>query len=98
MPNWKAPGPDFDQGFWLKNFKNIQEGLRRTLEKCQENGNVPMWMTKEGTILMQKDKEKGNSASNYRPTTCLPLVWKLLTGVIAEENYGFLDKNLLLPP
>ena len=46
---------------------------------------------------MTKNKEKGKAASNYRPTTCLPLVWKLLTGVIAEEVYGFLDANLLLP-
>ena len=45
---------------------------------------------------MQKDKEKSKSASNYRPVTCLPLVWKFLTGVTAEEIYGFLDKNLLL--
>ena len=27
MPNWKAPGPDFVQGFWLKNFESIQERL-----------------------------------------------------------------------
>ena len=46
---------------------------------------------------MQKDKEKGKTASNYRPITCPPLVWKLLTGVIAEEGYGFLDTNLLSP-
>ena len=52
-------------------------------------------MTKGRTILMQKDKEKGNEGSNYRPITCLPFVWKLLTCVIAEEVYGFLDTNLL---
>ena len=45
----------------------------------------------------EKEKEKGKAASNYRPITCLPLVWKLLTGVIAEEIYGFLDTDLLLP-
>ena len=33
---------------------------------------------------------KGKAASNYRPITCLSLVWKLLTGVIAEEVYGFI--------
>ena len=44
---------------------------------------------------MQKDKEKGKAASNYRPMTCLPLVWKLLTGVIAEGVYGFLDTNVI---
>ena len=55
-----------------------------------------MWMEKGRTVLMQIDKEKGKAASNYRPITCLPLVWKLLTGIIAEEVYGFLDTNLLL--
>ena len=39
MSNWKAPGPDFVQGFWLKIFKSIQ-GLRSNLQKCLENGNV----------------------------------------------------------
>ena len=56
-----------------------------------------MWMTKGKTILMQKDKEKRNAASNDRPITCLPLVWKLLTGVIAEIIYGFLETSWLLP-
>ena len=97
MPNWKAPGPDFVQGFWLKNVKSIQEGLRRNLQIYLENGNVPMWITKGRTILMQKDKEKGKAVSNYRPNACLLLVWKLLTVVIAEETYGFLDTDLLLP-
>ena len=97
MPNRKAPGPDCVQGFWLKNFKSIQEGLKRNLQNCLENGNVPVWMTKGRTIIMQKDKQKGKAASNYRPITCLPLVWKLLTGATAEEVYGFLDTNLLLP-
>ena len=55
-----------------------------------------MWITKGRNILMEKNKEKGKAVSNYRPITCLPLVQKLLTGVIAEEVYGFLDTNLLL--
>ena len=56
MSNCKAAGLDSVQGFWLKNFRSIQEDLRRDLQKCLENGKVPMWMTKGGTILMQKDK------------------------------------------
>ena len=67
------------------------------MQKCLENGNVPISMTKRRTILMQnRDKEKGKATSNYRPITCLPLVWKLLAGVIAENVYGFLDTNSLL--
>ena len=56
---------------------------------------MPMSMTK-GRTIMQKDKEKGKVTSNHRPVTCLPLVCKLLPGVIAEV-YGFLDANFLLP-
>ena len=97
MRNCKTLGPDCVQGFCVKNFKSIQEVLRRNLQKCLENGNVPMWMAMGRTILMQKDEEKGKAASNYRPITSLPLVWKLLTGVIVVEVYGFLDINLLLP-
>ena len=46
---------------------------------------------------MQEDKVKVKAVSNYRPITCLPLVWKLLTGLFAEEIYGFFNANLLLP-
>ena len=28
MPNWKAPGPDLVQGFWLKNFSSLHERVR----------------------------------------------------------------------
>ena len=73
MPNVKAPCLDCVQGFWLKKFKSIQEGLRRNLQKYSENENLPMWMTKGRTMLMQKGKEKGKEASYYGPITCLPL-------------------------
>ena len=28
MPNWKLPGPDLVQGFWLKNFSSLHERVR----------------------------------------------------------------------
>ena len=28
MPNWKSPGPDLVQGFWLKNFSGLHERIR----------------------------------------------------------------------
>ena len=49
------------------------------------------------TVLLLKDKSKGNEASSYRPITCLPLTWKLLTSIIADEIYNHLEKNNLLP-
>ena len=34
---------------------------------------------------------------NYRPITCLPIIWKLFTGMIAEEMYTYLERGSLLP-
>ena len=28
IPNWKSPGPDLVQGFWLKNFSSLHERVR----------------------------------------------------------------------
>ena len=67
------------------------------LSKCLEEGEVPNWMLEGRTVLIMKDKNKGNIASNYRPITSLPLMWKLLTGLIADEIYEYLGKNDLLP-
>ena len=58
---------------------------------------VPDWLTKGQTVLIRKNKAKRNIASNYRPITCLPLVSKLLTGILADEIYDYLEKKMLLP-
>ena len=57
MPNWKAPGPDGVQGFWLKNFTSMHKYIRLYLIDCLENG-TPTWMTREGRYLYRKIKIK----------------------------------------
>ena len=98
MPNWKSPGLDLVQGFSLKNFSSLHGRVRSQLKECLDSGFVPRWLIRSRrTALSQKDKRKGNIASNYRPVTCLPLMWKLLSGVIADQIYGHLDQQKLLP-
>ena len=93
MPNWKSPGPDLVQGFWLKNFSSLHGRVRSQLKECLDSGFVPSLLTKGRTASLQKDKSKGNIASNYRPIT-----WKLLSGVIADQiYYGHLNQQKLLP-
>ena len=81
------------QGFWLKYFSSLHERVRLQLKECLDSGFVPCWLTRGRTSLLQKDKSKGNVASNYRP-----IMWKLLTGVIANQMiYAHLDQEKLLP-
>ena len=58
---------------------------------------IPVWMTTGRTVLCQKDPQKDNVVDNYRPIPCLPLMWKLMTGVITESVYKMLEDRDILP-
>ena len=75
----------------------MHERVKLQLKQCLDSGFVPSWLIRGRTSLLQKDKSKGNVASNYRPITCLPLMWKFLTGVNADQIYAHLDQWKFLP-
>ena len=97
ISNWKAPGPDGVHGYWIKMLMSMQERIALHLQSCITRGEVPDWITTGRTVLMLKDKSKGNKVSNHRPITCLPLMWKLITGIVADEIYNHLEENDILP-
>ena len=55
------------------------------------------WVAHGHTVLCQKDQSKVNTVAIYYPITCLLLMRKLLTGVIAEGLYDCLEQEKLLP-
>ena len=97
MANWKAPGPDGVHGYWIKMLVSMQERIALHLQSCITRGEVPDWMTTGRTVLLLKYKSKRNEVRNHRPITCLPLMWKLITGIVADEIYNLLEENDLLP-
>ena len=42
-------------------------------------------------------KREDGVPSNYRPIACLPLMWKLLTGILGDKLYGHFQGNRLFP-
>ena len=52
MPNWKSPGPDLVQGFWLKNFSRLYERVRLQLKECLDGRFVPSWLTRGRNLLL----------------------------------------------
>ena len=98
IPNWKAPGPDGVQGYWIKKLDALHECIVKQMDDMlNEKHMVPDWMRLGRTILCLEGFAKGNAADNFRPISCLLLMWKLMSGVIAESMYTFLDKNKILP-
>ena len=45
------------------------------------------------TVFCKEGSSKGNAADNYKPISCLPLMWKLMAGTIPGSIYNFLDVN-----
>ena len=58
---------------------------------------MPSSMKYGRTVLCQKDVAKVKSVENFRLITCLPLMWKLLKGIVSEEIYCFMGNENLFP-
>jgi len=95
--NWKAPGQDKLQNFWLKQLSSLHEDLTRTFnEIINEPRSIPMWLTSGTTFLISKGKNT-EDPKNYRPITCLPTTYKILTAALTNRIYDHLQTNKILP-
>ena len=65
------------------------------MKRCSQDAQVPDWMTKGKIILFQMDPSKGTAPNKYRPITCLPMMWKILTVQIREDIYYLLTSRSL---
>ena len=97
MSPWKAAGPDGVQAYWVKNFTSLHCRLVSQLGDVMRRGAPPQWMTTGRTVLIPKDPRKGNIPSNYRPITCLPIMYKIMTAMISECVFDHLSSNNVLP-
>ena len=72
--------------------------LRRVLETCCHSNSRERSSADAGgknsyrskviiIIIFQKDPLKGTAPNNYKPITCLPMMWKILTAQIREDIY-----------
>ena len=62
IPNWKSPGPDGDQSYWLKNLTALHERIAKQMDNIISNReDIPKWMTLGKKVLYQKDPSKGNA-------------------------------------
>lgn len=76
--NWKSPGPSGEQEYWTNN-KSLHPIMLVMINQCLNSDEV--------LVLITKDKAKGREISNYRPITCLSVMWKLFTSLISDR-YG----------
>ena len=63
MANWKVAGLELVQGFWFKKLTGLHPRLQECLQDCVCQANVPEWMVRRRTVLIQKDPATGAQAS-----------------------------------
>ena len=93
-----ATGRNGVQGFWIKKLASLHERTGFQLNKIL-NGKeqLPECLTYVQPAFGQKGQTKGNTQDNYRPISCLLLMWRLLTGIISKYLYSFLEEENTLP-
>jgi len=97
--NWKSPGLDCVQGFWVKYFSSLHPVLISFFNDLLSDGGASLdpSLVRGRTVLILKNPSKGNSPDNFRPITCLSVVWKLLTSIIYQKIYFHLHCSKLFP-
>ena len=83
--------------FWLDTLQATHKCLASNINKIFENPeNTPTWISKEHTFLLPKYEETIDP-KNYRPITCSPTTYKLLTSIMAERVHKHIEENKIFP-
>jgi hypothetical protein len=77
-------------------FKGLNNYLATLFSKLIEEDQTPEWLTAGVTLFIPKN-ENTEKLENYRPITCLPVIYKLITSLISKRMQRYIDdQNLML--
>ena len=94
---WKSPGIDQIPIFWLDALHSAHTKLALNFNRLMADPTVtPKWFCLGTTYLLAKTNETAN-AKNYRPITCLPTSYKLLTSILTERTYAHMEDHNIFP-
>ena len=94
---WKSPGIDKVPNFWLSELSSSHDALCKLLSNAINDPlQSPKWLTEGITFLLPKNEDT-KTPKNYRPITCLSTTYKILTSILTDRTYQFLETNNTLP-
>lgn len=95
--NWKSPGPDKIQNFWLKRLPAVHEKLALLINECiQDPTQFPCYLANGITYLLPKGTGFRTNPANGRPITCLPTMYKIMTACINLLIYNHVTQNHII--
>lgn len=98
LQNWKAPGVDGLQNYWIKRFPALHPTIAKVFNKIlKEPDNTPHFFTRGMTYLLPKTNAPDPSPDQFRPITCLTTLYKLFTAVLCNKIYAHVETHRLMP-
>lgn len=95
--NWKSPGCDKIQNFWIKKLTSTHEHFADAFTNILKHpAETPDFLTQGITYLLPKTETESPNPANYRPITCLSTTYKLLTSILSTKIYKHLEANSLI--
>ena len=83
--NWKSPGIDNIQNYWWLTFDILHEQITMIFNTLANDPlQIPEWFLTGRTTMVPK-KEPTSNPGNYRPITCLPIIYKLLSKIFSNK-------------
>jgi hypothetical protein len=93
---WTAPGIDQIANFWLKQLTETHKHMVALYDKLIEEDQTQEWLMAGVTFLIPKNGNTENP-KNYRPVTCLPTIYKLMTSIISSRMQKYMDDGNVMP-
>ncbi|CAH2226971.1 jg17912 [Pararge aegeria aegeria] len=82
LHNWKSPGIDKIHNFWYKKLTSLHKIIAKVFtDIVLGRQNIPEFIATGITYMLPKTKYT-TQPSQYRPITCLPTIYKILTSAI----------------
>ncbi|XP_015190765.1 PREDICTED: uncharacterized protein LOC107074124 [Polistes dominula] len=94
--NWKHPGPDHIQNYWYKKFTTTHPYLTQQINKIIEDPQELLSFLTEGITFTKPKNQNTENLANYRPITCLPTLYKIITSTICRQIDTHLTKNNII--
>ena len=94
LANWKSPGPDQVQNFWLKYLTDLQPTITRVCNVVTKDpAQEPSWLMVVRKTLIH-NKGPTDVAKKYRPITCLTAIFNLMILLLTDRIYKHVTANL----
>lgn len=94
--NWSAPGVDGIQNYWWKHFTTTHGLLAVFFQAALRDPSMLPDVFTLGVSYMLPKENNTVDPKKYRPITCLPTIYKILTGVLTRHIWKHVNKNNIL--